>query len=137
MIRAGNEGNPKILVVDDEEEVLWSLADLLRKDFFIHGTTDVDEALESIATREFSVVISDQRMPTKTGVELLSRGAGMSPDTVRILLTAYSDIEAVIQAVNSGHIYHYVTKPWDPEKLLGMLKEAARQQMLVAERTRG
>ncbi len=122
MIEVGNPDNPRILIVDDETEVLQSLADLLRKDFHVFATADVEEALSLlVADNTFSIVISDQRMPVMTGTELLANAARTNPDTIRILLTAYADINAVIEAVNNGHIAQYISKPWDAVKLLATL----------------
>ena len=134
VIEIGKHENPKVLIVDDETEVLNSLADLLRKDFHLFATTDIYEALKLLDEDDmFSVVISDQRMPVMTGAEFLARVAEISPDTGRILLTGYADIDAVIQAVNQGQIVQYITKPWDSEKLIGMLKPLAEKHQLVHE----
>lgn len=134
MIEIGNRKKPKVLIVDDETEVLSSIADLLRKDFHIFTTFDVQEALDVLASEMvFSLVISDQRMPVMTGAELLGRVASISPDTARILLTGYADIEAVIEAVNQGGIVHYITKPWDANRLLSQLKPIARRHALLQE----
>jgi response regulator RpfG family c-di-GMP phosphodiesterase len=134
MIEIGNREKPKILIVDDETEVLSSLADLLRKDFHIFTTFDVREALDLLASETaFSLVISDQRMPVMTGAELLARVVSISPDTARILLTGYADIEAVIEAVNQGQIVHYITKPWDADRLLSLLKPIAERHALLQE----
>ena len=132
MIEMGRHEKPKVLIVDDETEVLNSLADLLRKDFHLFATTDIYEALKLLDEDDmFSVVISDQRMPVMTGAEFLARVAEISPDTGRILLTGYADIDAVIQAVNQGQIVQYITKPWDAEKLLEMLKPVAEKHQLI------
>ncbi len=132
MIEIGNRDNPNILIVDDETEVLNSLADLLRKDFHIFATDDVAEALRLIEENSMvSLVISDQRMPLMTGAELLATVAKICPDTARILLTGYSDIEAVIEAVNQGQVVRYITKPWDAEKLLDLLKPIAEKHQLL------
>lgn len=134
MIEIGNREKPKVLIVDDETEVLSSIADLLRKDFHIFTTCDVREALDLLASEKvISLVISDQRMPVMTGAELLAKVASISPDTARILLTGYADIEAVIEAVNQGQIVHYITKPWDAKKLLSLLKPIAERHALLQE----
>ncbi len=134
VIEMGRHENPKVLIVDDETEVLNSLADLLRKDFHLFATSDIDEALKLLDEDDmFSLVISDQRMPVMTGAEFLARVAEISPDTGRILLTGYADIDAVIQAVNQGQIVQYITKPWDAEKLVEMLKPIAEKHQLVHE----
>ena len=135
MIEIGNRKNPKVLIVDDEAEVLSSLGDLLRKDFHVFTTTDIDQALSLLSSQSmFSLVISDQRMPVLTGAELLAKVADISPDTARILLTGYADIDAVIDAVNQGQIVQYITKPWDAGKLLEMLKPIAQRHQLLREK---
>jgi response regulator RpfG family c-di-GMP phosphodiesterase len=134
MIEIGNREKPKVLIVDDEAEVLSSIADLLRKDFHIFATADIQEALDLLGSETlFSLVISDQRMPVMTGAELLARVAEISPDTARILLTGYADIEAVIQAVNQGQIVQYITKPWDANRLLALLRPIADRHVLLQE----
>lgn len=134
MIEIGNRNKPKVLIVDDETEVLSSIADLLRKDLHIFTTSDVREALDLLASETvFSLVISDQRMPVMTGAELLARVASISPDTARILITGYTDIEAVIEAVNRGQIVHYITKPWNADRLLSLLKPIAEGHALLQE----
>jgi response regulator RpfG family c-di-GMP phosphodiesterase len=137
VIEIGSPENPKVLIVDDETEVLNSLADLLRKDFHIFATSDVHEAQSLLASHNmFSVVISDQRMPVMTGAELLALVAKTSPDTARILLTGYADLDAVIEAVNRGQIVRYITKPWDAGKLLEILKPIAERHHLLHENRR-
>jgi response regulator RpfG family c-di-GMP phosphodiesterase len=137
MIEIGNSDNPKVLIVDDETEVLNSLSDLLRKDFHVYATSDVDQARRLLVSENmFSIVISDQRMPLVTGVELLAEATETSPDTARILLTGYADIEAVIVAVNQGRIVQYITKPWDPARLLEILKPLAQKHLLLQENRR-
>jgi response regulator RpfG family c-di-GMP phosphodiesterase len=123
MIELGVPDGPLVLVVDDELRVVESVADLLRKDCLVLGTTDPGEALASIQARPIALVLADQRMPGMTGAELLARAFELRPDAIRMLFTGYSDIEAVIQAVNDGHIAHYVTKPWDAERLRATVKQ--------------
>ena len=137
MIEIGNPQSPKILIVDDESEVLNSLADLLRKDFHVFATSDVDEALRLLVSSSmFSVVISDQRMPVLTGAKLLAIVAKSSPDTARILLTGYADIDAVIEAVNQAQIVHYITKPWDAVKLLATINSLQKAKRSEQERAK-
>ena len=137
MLEFGNQKKPKILIVDDEEEVLNSLGDLLRKDFHILATSNVFEAQDLLAAQDFfSLVISDQRMPSMTGAEFLGKVSVISPDTARILLTGYSDLETVVQAVNTGHIVHYITKPWDSDKLVALLKPIAERHQLIQDNRR-
>jgi response regulator RpfG family c-di-GMP phosphodiesterase len=131
LIELGRIGNPGVLVVDDEPQIVESVADLLRRDYHVFGTDDVEEALRLLVNQEIAILLTDQRMPKTTGAELLARAAGISPDTFRVLFTGYSDIQAVIQAVNEGRMYYYMAKPWDPKKLLAMVAGAARHHNLM------
>jgi response regulator RpfG family c-di-GMP phosphodiesterase len=121
---SGLPGAPRVLLVDDEPRVLESLVDLLRREFRVSSTSDPDEAVAALAAGDVALVVSDQRMPRLSGAELLARAAALCPDTVRMLLTAYSDVEAVIRGVNEGHMYYYLAKPWDPEGMVGRVREA-------------
>ncbi len=129
--QGADEARGALLVVDDEVEVATSIADQLRRGYRVLTASSADEALRVLAEENVSVIVTDQRMPGKTGVELLAEAARTKPDVVRILLTGYSDIEAVIQAVNQGRVYHYLTKPWDPHQLETVLRKAFEHQALV------
>src|SRR6478735_1780862 len=128
----------RILLVDDEPQVLLALEDLLGDDFAVLKTASPEEALKMVADdREIAVVLSDQRMPQMTGDELLARINGSS-DAKRILVTAFADLSAVIRAVNNGKLFAYVTKPWNPNDLVLMVQKAADhfrlKQELASER---
>jgi response regulator RpfG family c-di-GMP phosphodiesterase len=125
---------PEILVVDDEIHFLDSLRELLRKDYLVHATNDPHYALGLLKQRNIAVVICDQRMPQLSGAELLTRAASIKPDAVRILLTGFSDLEAVVQALNEAKLYQYVSKPFEPEHFLRLLSQATASFMLVHER---
>src|SRR3954463_11537393 len=126
----------RILLVDDEPQVLLALEDLLGDDFAVLKTASPEEALEMIASdREIAVVLSDQRMPQMTGDELLARINGSS-DAKRILVTAFADLSAVIRAVNNGKLFAYVTKPWNPNDLVMMVQKAADHFRLTQELAR-
>ena len=125
-----------LLVVDDEPDVVKSVQDLLRLDYKVLGATRASEALRLIREQPVHVVLTDQRMPEMTGVEFLRRLREQSPDTVRLLVTGYADIRAVIDAINQGNVYRYITKPWEPEELQAVIREAAERYDLVAERKR-
>jgi DNA-binding NtrC family response regulator len=111
-----------ILVVDDEEEILFSLRGLLRQDFDRHTASSGAEALDIMRQRTIHVLLTDQRMPEMTGVELLEKSRGVCPEAVRIVFTGYADIKAVIDAINQGQIFRYLTKPWDPDELVAALR---------------
>src|SRR5207249_3043226 len=130
------ESKHPILVVDDEPEILFSLRALLRRDFDVHTAESGAEALEVLAQQPIHVVMTDQRMPELTGVELLTRVMGEWPDAVRMVFTGYADIKAVIDAINQGHIFRYVTKPWDPDELLSVLRQACEEYLRIAAQQR-
>jgi DNA-binding NtrC family response regulator len=125
-----------ILVVDDETEILFSLRALLRRDFEVHTAESGAQALEVLHQHPVHVIMTDQRMPQMTGVELLSRARGECPEAIRIIFTGYADLKAVIDAVNRGEIYRYLTKPWDPDELCAVLREACEHHDAIAERQR-
>ena len=125
-----------LLVVDDEPDVVKSVQDLLRFDYKVLGATRASDALKLVREQPVHVVLTDQRMPEMTGVEFLRRLREEYPDTVRLLVTGYADIRAVIDAINQGNVYRYITKPWEPEELQAVIREAAERYDLVAERKR-
>lgn len=114
----------RILIVDDEKDNLQALVRLLRTHFEVETTTSPFEALKWIQKDKFSVIISDQRMPEMKGVDLLEKAKHVSPSTTRVLLTGYTEIESVIDAINRGNVYRYIAKPWDPEELKTIVKQA-------------
>lgn len=130
---AGRTERPVILVVDDERQIGVALVDQLRKRFEVLVATSGAEALELLRARKVAVVVSDQRMPRMTGSEFLSTVYSESPDVVRVLLTGYSDLEAVVQAVNQAKIFFYLTKPWKPADLETVLDSAAEHHRLLLE----
>src|ERR1043166_2400344 len=103
---------PPILVVDDEPEILYSLRGLLRMEFDVHTAESGQEAIEVLRQQPVQVVMTDQRMPGMTGVELMRQVQGEWPEAIRMVFTGYADIKAVIDAINLGHIFRYITKPW-------------------------
>ncbi len=123
-----------LLVVDDEPEVVQSLKDLLRFDYRVLGATRAADALRLVDQEPVDVVMSDQRMPDMNGVEFLRRLRQSHPDIVRLLFTGYADIRAVIAAINEGHVFRYITKPWDVDELLTVLRQAAERRDLMLER---
>ncbi len=106
-----------ILLVDDEEDNLALLYRTLRGSYNLEKTTSPLHALELLKEKHFELVISDHKMPEMDGVEFLKRVQELRPDTMRILLTAYSDANILIDAINYAKIYRYVKKPYNPEEL--------------------
>jgi class 3 adenylate cyclase len=123
-----------VLIVDDEPRVLDSLEALLAMDYRVLRTERGDEALRMLGAEPVSVVISDQRMPTMLGTELLARAVAVSPDTVRILLTAFTDADALMESINAANIYHFLLKPWEPRELQHVVRRGVERHRLVRER---
>ncbi|MFL6686437.1 response regulator, partial [Paraburkholderia graminis] len=110
---------PTLLLVDDEPGVISSLKRLLRPlKYEVLSANSGAEALTLLESARVDVIISDMRMPNMDGAEFLSRSRSVTPDAIRILLTGYSEVDAVVRAVNEGHVYHYLHKPWDDQDLL-------------------
>ncbi len=109
--------NYKILVVDDETANLRLLERLFRREYQVISATSGGDALELLKMHDFALIISDQRMPGMTGIEFLERAAEMRQHTVRIILTGYTDVNALVEIINSGVVYKYVMKPWVNEDL--------------------
>ena len=118
--------NSKILFVDDEERILRSLKMLFKAQYDVITTTDGREAVEIVKRENIHVLVSDQRMPGMTGVELLSRVKACSPNTLRLLLTGYADLDAAIEAVNGGEVFRYISKPWDSNDIRATVDQAVR-----------
>ncbi|HEX4300846.1 MAG TPA: response regulator [Gammaproteobacteria bacterium] len=114
-----------ILLVDDEERVLRSLEMLFRHRFKVYTTTDGNEAVDICRRDRVHVVVSDQRMPMITGVEVLRRVREVSPNTMRLLLTGYSDLQAIVDSVNEGEIFRYLSKPWSAKEITNIVNQAA------------
>jgi len=123
-----------ILVVDDESEMLFSLRNLLRREFEVFTASSGAEGIQILQQQCIHVVMSDQRMPQMTGVEFLSRIKNEHPEAIRMIFTGYADITAVINAINQGSVFRYVTKPWEPEELVATLREAGEHYDRIATR---
>ena len=129
---------PKIAFIDDEPRILRSLKMHFRQSHDVFTTTDATELMKYVSEHEVQVVISDQRMPDKTGTEVLRDVKEASPNTIRILLTGYADLNAVIDLVNEGEIYRYITKPWQNDELKKVVNKAteiAQQTQDIAHET--
>ncbi len=125
---------PTILVVDDEPEVLRSLHDLLRRDYRVLTFERGPEALKALHEVDPPVVMTDQRMPQMTGVEFLRHVKRLRPDSTRLLFTGYADLKAVIDAINEGNVFRYITKPWDTEEMQTVVRQAVEHHDLLVER---
>lgn len=125
-----------VLLVDDEPRVLDALEALLAMDYRVLRAGRPDEALGVLRETEVAVILSDQRMPGMTGTDMLAASRDIAPDAIRILLTAFTDADALMASINNAHIYQFVLKPWDPKELTHTVRRAAERWSLARERER-
>ena len=124
-----NKRTLTLLIVDDERGILNTLEESFRDMFKVHTANSGAEALQIFRDRDVHLVLSDQRMPEMTGVELFAKLKAINPVPVRILITGYADINVVIRGLNEGLMWQYVTKPWDTEELKTLLRRAAQHYL--------
>lgn len=128
-----------VLVIDDEKQVVKTIGRVLKKEGIrFSAAQSAEEALSEIQDRQepFSLIISDQRMPGMTGARFFEKVKNQSPDTVRFLLTGYSDMDALIEAVNRGAIHRYIKKPWNTDQLVSSINEGLEQYEEALENKR-
>jgi diguanylate cyclase (GGDEF)-like protein/PAS domain S-box-containing protein len=126
-VGAGATATETLLIVDDEPNILNALRRLLRREKYeILTATSPTSAFDLLAQHHVQVIISDQRMPEMSGTEFLSRVKQIYPETIRIVLSGYTDLESLTDAINRGAIYRYFVKPWDDEALRTQIREAFR-----------
>ncbi len=126
---------PVLLIVDDEPNVLQSMQDLLRMEYEVHAFTQGTMALEFLRRApRVHVILSDQRMQGMNGVEVLGQAMAIRPETTRLLFTAYSDLHAVVEAINRGNVFRYIAKPCDPEYLSAIVRQAVEHHELIVEK---
>lgn len=124
--------NDKVLLVDDEQNVLDGFSRVLRGKFHLRLASGPEEGLEALSSRDpFAVVVSDMRMPKMNGAQFLAKVREISPNTVRMILTGHADVDAAIKAVNDGRIFRFLTKPCPPEVLIAAIDDGIRQYELV------
>jgi len=128
----GGDRRVRVLFVDDEERILAGLRSIFRQDYNVFISDSPEDALELIRKHDIQIIVSDQRMPAMTGVELLRRLKEQVPQVVRILLTGYSELAALVGSINQGEIFRFVKKPWDNDELRAVIASAAK---IVAELT--
>jgi serine/threonine-protein kinase len=122
-----------MLVIDDEERILTALKSRFRNRYHVFTTADGNKALEFMRKYPMHVIVSDQRMPAMPGVELLRQSREISPRSVRILLTGYSDLAAMVGSINDGEVYRFVSKPWDNNELQTIVAEAVTIALELAD----
>lgn len=113
-----------VLYVDDEENNLISFKATFRLKYKVFTALSGDEALKILEAQQVHIIITDQRMPNMTGIEFLEKVLDKHTDPIRILLTGYADMGALVEAVNKGQIFHYLTKPWSEEELEQTIERA-------------
>jgi serine/threonine-protein kinase len=128
---------PRVLFVDDEERILNALKNIFRAKYHVLTAANGHEALEFIRRFKIPVIVSDQRMPGMQGVELLRQARELSPDSVRILLTGYSDLASIVGSINDGEVYRFISKPWDNQELQNVMAEAVAIGNRMLEREAG
>lgn len=126
-----NEGN--LLIIDDEIDIIRALERQFRRKYNVFSTTNPVEGLEIMERENIQVVLSDQRMPGMTGVDFFTNIKDKFPDTLKLILTGYTDVESVIGAINDGQVFRYVKKPWNPDELDLVVREAFEKYGLVAD----
>jgi len=125
-----------VLVVDDEPDNLDAFRFNFKRVFQIHTAGSGDEALKLLKDHDVAVIVTDQRMPKMTGLEFLKAARGVRPDAVGIILTAFTDVDVLIESINLGHVYRYITKPWDAKEVKGVLTQAIERFHLRRENAR-
>jgi len=127
--------NRAVLCVDDELSILSSLKRLLRKeDYTLFTANSAKEGLEILEQHDIQVVLSDQRMPEITGVAFLQQVKRMYPSTVRVVLSGYADVATIVDAINKGEVYRFLTKPWNDENLKLDIKQCFDQYEIIKEK---
>src|SRR5947209_12176362 len=116
-----------LLVIDDEPDVCDSIHDLLRREFRVLRAGSGEEGARLMQEHEVHLILTDQQMPKISGVEVLKTARVKHPRAIRMLFTGYADLEAIIAAINQGHIFQFLRKPWQPQELLEAVREAAAE----------
>jgi len=125
---------PPILVVDDEEIVLAAIRETLRHEQYdVHSVTNPLVALEELKQREFSAIVSDQRMPGLMGLDLLAQARRIQPNATRILITAVVSLDTVVDAINKGEIFRFIVKPWLREEFLATVRNGVQRYELICQ----
>ena len=129
-----SEKDRNLLIIDDELEITKALTRQFKKKYTVFSATSAEEGLNIMERENIQVVMSDQRMPGMTGVDFFSKIKDLYPDAIRLLLSGYSDLNAVIKAINEGEIFRYVAKPWNPAELEKIISDAFYNYDLVTQR---
>jgi response regulator RpfG family c-di-GMP phosphodiesterase len=125
-----------VLVVDDEPDVCDSVHDLLRREYRVLRANTANDGFRLMQDEEVHIVLTDQRMPRTTGVEFLTSARSQHPRAVRLLFTGFADLDSIVAAINQGHVFQFLKKPWNPEDLLDAVRLAAQEYDRLAEHER-
>ncbi len=135
-VEASGRRRCTVLVVDDEPYILPTLKALLAEEFDVLTASGAEPAQQIMQERPVDILLTDQKMPRRTGVQLLEWARQRSPRTIRLLMTGYSELEDAVEAINRGHVYYYLLKPWRTEDLLQVLRNAADKFQLERKHER-
>lgn len=131
-------GEPTVLIVDDEPNILKALTRILSDDgYAITVAATPQAALDLLRSRHFAVIVSDNMMPGMSGIELLEQAKVASPDSVRIMLTGHADAQTAIDAINRGEVYRFIAKPWETEAVRETVRDAANRSGMIRSLRRG
>lgn len=128
-----NENKPSVLYVDDEDINLIIFESNFKDNFNLHCTSSGEQALKILQNKDIDVIVTDQRMPIMTGVEMLKKSLAINADLGRIVLSGYTDAETIIDAVNNGKIDAYLTKPWDIDHLKSIINDSYSKVMQIRD----
>lgn len=122
-----------LLIVDDEPNVCDSVHDLLRREFRVLKAHSAEEGYRIMQEEEVHIVMSDQRMPQISGIELLTKVKSRYPQAIRMLFTGFADLESIVAAINQGHVFQFLKKPWQPEDLEYAVRQAAAEYQKLSD----
>lgn len=135
MANSSNEGQPRVVIVDDEEMVITSIRAFLQMEteYEVNGFTRPEEAVKHMEATPVDVVVSDYLMPKMNGIQFLAKAKQLQPEAARVLLTGHADKQSAIVAINDVGLYQYLEKPWDNAQLLLVIQSAIERTQLFRE----
>lgn len=133
MTSAADGNKPHVLFVDDEERILNTMRILFRRKYEVMTANGGEQAVELMRSGKLNVIVSDQRMPGMSGYEVLREARKLQPTAMRILLTGYSDLNAILGSINEGEVFRFINKPWSNDHLMGVVEQAVQASQHVEE----
>ena len=129
-----NDKKHTLLIIDDEENILKSLSRLFEEEpYELVTCSSGEEGLEKLKTFKVSVIISDNRMPGMSGIDFFQKAIKIAPDALRVMMTGFTDIDAVISSINKGEVYRYITKPWKDDEIKAVIKGCVKHYELIEQ----